>query len=70
VVPSLGKPHPGIAKEAADRVQGLWNRLGFSPEQLPQQVSVSTTCGMAGASPDYARFAMAASREAAERLRG
>jgi len=25
---------------------------------------------MAGASPDYARFAMEASREAAERLRG
>lgn len=70
VVPSLGKPHPGVAKEAAERVLGLWNRLGFSPEQLPQQVSVATTCGMAGASPDYARFAMEASREAAERLRG
>ncbi|MFC3491744.1 methionine synthase [Glycomyces rhizosphaerae] len=70
VVPALGKPHPGIAKEAAERVLGLWNRLGFNPELLPQRVSVATTCGMAGASPDYARFAMEASREAAERLRG
>jgi methionine synthase II (cobalamin-independent) len=70
VVPALGKPHPGTAKAAADRVLALWNRLGFAPEQLPQQVSVATTCGMAGASPDYARFAMEASREAAERLRG
>ncbi|GAA2160674.1 MULTISPECIES: methionine synthase [Glycomyces] len=70
VVPSLGQPRPGVAKEAADRVQALWHRLGFDPEQLPRQVSVSTTCGMAGASPDYARFAMEASREAAERLRG
>lgn len=70
VVPALGKPHPGIAKEAADRVQALWHRLGFGEELLPQRVSVATTCGMAGASPDYARFAMEASREAAERLRG
>lgn len=70
VVPSLGQPRPGVAKEAADRVQALWHRLGFDPEQLPRQVSVSTTCGMAGASPDYARFAMEASREAAARLRG
>ncbi|MDA1358854.1 methionine synthase [Glycomyces luteolus] len=70
VVPPLGQPRPGVGKEAAERVQALWNRLGFSAEQLPRQVSIATTCGMAGASPDYARFAMEASREAAERLRG
>ncbi|MBO3734744.1 uroporphyrinogen decarboxylase/cobalamine-independent methonine synthase family protein [Glycomyces niveus] len=70
VVPPLGQRRPGVGKEAADRVLALWNRLGFGLEQLPRQVSVSTTCGMAGASPDYARFAMEASREAAERLRG
>jgi methionine synthase II (cobalamin-independent) len=69
-VPSLGQPRPGLGKEAAERVLALWNRLGFSPEQLPRQVGIATTCGMAGASPDYARFAMEASREAAERLRG
>ena len=70
VVPAIGRPRPGVDKAAADRIQGLWNRLGFSPEQLPRQVSVATTCGMAGASPDYARFAMEASREAAKRLHG
>jgi methionine synthase II (cobalamin-independent) len=70
VVPSLGHPRPGVGKEAADRVLALWNRLGFNPELLPRQVSVATTCGMAGASPEWARFAMEASREAAERLRG
>ncbi|MQM26521.1 uroporphyrinogen decarboxylase/cobalamine-independent methonine synthase family protein [Glycomyces albidus] len=70
VVPALGQPHPGADKSAADRVRALWNRLGFAPEQLPRQVSIATTCGMAGASPDYARFAMEASREAAKRLRG
>ncbi|GAA2260497.1 methionine synthase [Glycomyces scopariae] len=70
VVPALGRPHPGVDKAAADRVQALWHRLGFAPEQLPRQVSVTTTCGMAGASPDWARFAMEASREAAKRLHG
>ncbi|MCC3765387.1 methionine synthase [Glycomyces sp. TRM65418] len=70
VVPSLGQPQPELDKAAADRVHAFWNRLGFSPEQLPRQVGVATTCGMAGASPEYARFAMETSREAARRLRG
>ncbi|MEU6250242.1 methionine synthase [Glycomyces sp. NPDC047010] len=70
VVPPLGQERPDVDKAAADRVQALWSRLGFAPEQLARQVSVSTTCGMAGASPAYARFAMEASREAAKRLHG
>ncbi|SDE08166.1 methionine synthase [Glycomyces harbinensis] len=69
-VPPLGQVRPGLDKAAADRVQGLWHRLGFAPELLPRQVSIATTCGMAGASPDYARFAMEVSREAAKRLHG
>lgn len=70
VVPAIGRPRPGLDKEAADRVLSLWHRLGFSPDLLPQRVSVSPTCGMAGASPDYARAAMEACREAAKRLHG
>ncbi|THV27348.1 methionine synthase [Glycomyces paridis] len=69
-VPAIGSAHPGTAAAAADRVLALWNRLGFDPELLPRQVAVATACGMAGASPDYARFAMEASREAARRLHG
>ncbi|WP_197034795.1 methionine synthase [Glycomyces sp. NRRL B-16210] len=70
VVPAIGQPQPGVEKAAADRVHALWNRLGFSPEQLARQVSIAPTCGMAGASPEYARFAMATAREAARRLHG
>lgn len=70
VVPATGAPGPDLAAPAADRVLGLWHRIGLDPERLPEQVCVSTTCGMAGASPDYARAAMEASREAAKRLRG
>lgn len=70
VVPATGEPRPDLAERAAERITGLWQRLGLAPERLPEQVSVATTCGMAGASPAYARAAMEASREAARRLRG
>jgi methionine synthase II (cobalamin-independent) len=70
VLPAVGEPGPDLDAPAADRVLGLWSRIGLAPERLLEQVSVSTTCGMAGASPDYARAAMEASREAAKRLRG
>lgn len=68
VVPAAGPARPDLAERAAGRITGLWNRIGLDPERLPQQVSVSTTCGMAGASPVYARAAMEASRETARRL--
>ncbi|WP_026922918.1 hypothetical protein [Glycomyces arizonensis] len=70
VVPATGAARPDLAERAAGRITGLWNRLGLDPERLPEQVSVSTTCGMAGASPAYARAAMEACREAARRLHG
>ncbi len=70
LVPATGEPRPDLAVAAADRMTGLWGRLGLAPERLPEQVSVTTTCGMAKASPDYARAAMEASRETARRLRG
>nr|WP_211116699.1 methionine synthase [Glycomyces buryatensis] len=70
VIPGFGKADPGMAERAAGRITALWERLGFDPELIAQQVSVTTTCGMAGASWDYAREAMRAGREAARRLRG
>lgn len=69
-VPSSGEPRPDLAEAATERLTGLWQRLGFDPQALPRQVSVATACGMAGASPDYARAAMEACRETARRLHG
>ncbi|WP_100444558.1 uroporphyrinogen decarboxylase/cobalamine-independent methonine synthase family protein [Glycomyces xiaoerkulensis] len=69
-VPSTGTAEPGLADRATDLILELWHRLGFEPERLPRQVSVTTTCGMAAASPGYARAAMEAAREAAGRLHG
>ena len=45
-------------------VRALWRRLGFPPEELAAAVVVTPACGLAGASPAYARAAMAACREA------
>jgi len=52
----------------AERIRRLWHRLGFPAERLPEQVVVTQTCGLAGATPDYARAALAAGRDAARRL--
>jgi methionine synthase II (cobalamin-independent) len=49
-------------------VRELWNRLGFRPERLPEQVVLTPACGLAGASPRYARAALARCREAARML--
>jgi hypothetical protein len=48
-------------------VRTLWNRLGLDAAAL-QQVAVSPTCGLAGATPADARAAMKTCRDAAGEL--
>jgi methionine synthase II (cobalamin-independent) len=55
-------------KATASRVRAWWNELGFAADELPGAVTLTPTCGLAGASPDYARSAMAHVRQAAEYL--
>lgn len=66
VVPTRGGRPSSVA--AADAVSGLWRRLGFPAEQASRQVVVTPTCGLAGATPAYARAALAACAEAARRI--
>lgn len=54
-----------VAKPALE----LWRRLGFAPERLAGQVVLTPACGLAGATPAYARAALAACRRAARVLR-
>ncbi|MED7954304.1 methionine synthase [Streptomyces sp. BE303] len=57
--------------DAAGSVQGvrtLWRRLGFAPELLGRRVLVTPTCGLAGASPAYARTALSLSVKAGQSL--
>ncbi len=54
-----------VAKPAVE----LWRRLGFDPDKLAGQVVLTPACGLAGATPAYARAALAACRKAAQVLR-
>ncbi|WP_137995061.1 methionine synthase [Streptomyces vilmorinianum] len=49
-------------------VRTLWRRLGLNPGTLAESVVVTPTCGLAGASPAYARTALAHCARAARSL--
>jgi methionine synthase II (cobalamin-independent) len=67
VVPGTDAPLPA-PRAVASRVAALWNELGFPAEQLAGAVTLTPACGLAGATPRYARAAMTAVREAARYL--
>jgi methionine synthase II (cobalamin-independent) len=67
VVPGADATLPP-AKATASRVQAWWRELGFPDEQLSDAVTLTPSCGLAGATPGYAREAMAHVREAAKYL--
>ncbi|MFD7507341.1 methionine synthase [Streptomyces sp. NPDC059850] len=49
-------------------VRTLWRRLGLSPGTLAESVVITPSCGLAGASPAYARAALAHCVRAARSL--
>ena len=67
VIAGTDAPLPA-AKATAARVQAWWRELGFSADQLAGAVTLTPSCGLAGASPAYAREAMVHLREAAKYL--
>jgi methionine synthase II (cobalamin-independent) len=67
VVPGTDAPL-AAPKATASRVQAWWRELGFPAEQLPGAVTLTPACGLAGATPGYARAAMTSVREAARYL--
>ncbi|MFI6323976.1 methionine synthase [Nonomuraea sp. NPDC050556] len=68
VVPGVSATLPDIGV-IAQPVIDLWRRLGFAPDRLASQVVMTPACGLAGASPSYARAALRACAKAAEVLR-
>lgn len=61
VVPTAG-PEAGALSDPAGSVSGvrsLWRRLGLAPALLSEAVVTTPACGLAGASPAYAREALA-----------
>jgi len=67
VVPGTDATLP-TAKATASRLQAWWRELGLPGEELHTAVTLTPACGLAGASPAYARTAMAHVREAAKYL--
>jgi methionine synthase II (cobalamin-independent) len=56
------------ARETADRVIRLWQRIGLPLGTLPEQAVITPACGLAGVSPDRARAVLTRCREAASML--
>lgn len=50
--------------DSVDPIRTWWQRLGFAPERLAGSVVVTPSCGLADASPRYARAALKHCREA------
>jgi hypothetical protein len=67
VVPAVDGPLSDPAGSVMG-VRTLWRRLGLRPELLAQSVTVTPACGLAGASPAYARRALAHCVRAARSL--
>ena len=67
VVPAV---EPGLSDPAGSvsGVRTLWRRLGLDPALLSRHVVVTPSCGLAGASPAYARLALSHSVTAARSL--
>jgi hypothetical protein len=55
-------------KATARRVHAWWNELGFPADDLHTAVTLTPSCGLAGATPGYTRAAMTHVREAARYL--
>jgi hypothetical protein len=68
VVPGVDARLPDVGVVAKPALE-LWRRLGFAPESLARQVVLTPACGLAGASPDYARAALRRCRDATRVLR-
>ena len=67
VVPGTDARLPAL-EQTVRPVKELWRRLGFAEPRLAEQVVLTPACGLAGASPGYARRAMARCQEAARML--
>ncbi|POX85211.1 methionine synthase [Mycobacterium kansasii] len=66
VVPAVAPLRRPAAEEVAGQVVAVTDRLGFSRSALRDRVGVSPACGLAGATPQWARTAIGLARKAAE----
>ncbi|MFE9723209.1 methionine synthase [Streptomyces sp. NPDC005794] len=70
VVPGLDAASDALSDPggSVEGVRTLWSRLGLNPGTLRESVVITPSCGLAGASPAYARAALAHCARAARSL--
>jgi methionine synthase II (cobalamin-independent) len=70
VVPSLEPATPPDAKTLTERVLRWLDMVGLDLEAVSDRLVVTPSCGLSGASPDWARRATELCREIAGHLSG
>lgn len=70
VVPSTDPTRTATDKQVVERVQRLLDMLGFDLDEVAARLVLTPSCGLAGATPSYAREALALVRASASRLSG
>jgi hypothetical protein len=68
VVPALDPVTEPTARALTDRVLAWLDMLGLDPDAVGQRLLLTPACGLAGASPAWARRALTLCREVAENL--
>ena len=68
VVPSVDPPRTPTDRQVVERVLRVLDMLGFDPEEVAAQLVLTPSCGLAGATPAYAREALSLVRNGASRL--
>ena len=66
VVPGTAPEQRPSAEEVAKAVVAVTDRLGFGRSALRDRIGVTPACGLAGATPQWARTAIGLARTAAE----
>jgi len=68
VVPSTDPPRVPTERHVVDSVLRLLEMLGLGPDEVAGQLVLTPSCGLAGATPRYAREALTLVRASASRL--
>jgi methionine synthase II (cobalamin-independent) len=68
VVPVLAPDRRPSVKEIAQSVAAITDRLGFPRSLLRERVGITPACGLAGATPEWARLAIELAQTAADRF--
>jgi methionine synthase II (cobalamin-independent) len=66
VVPSTPPSAQPSAREVAKAAAAVTDRLGFSREVLRERIGITPACGLAGATPEWARVSIELAQKAAD----